>query len=126
MSAEDINNLTNEIKRLKIVLEALEVSISSHNSNGSTPTSNITDTTTGQNNIRRANGFFSRNTVFNKGDRIVITNKVRSPDPNRPVNNGDRNGFVIGVAARRIDIETINGTQTWQAPHNLRLRLEHE
>jgi hypothetical protein len=63
--------------------------------------------------------------IFNEGDRIVISNNVRKPK-NRPLNSGDYTGVVLYVCPNQVHIRTTNGTDTWRAPKNLRHRKHHE
>jgi hypothetical protein len=131
MSNDDIIELTNEIKRLKIVLEALEVSITNHtNASTRTPTATAIASPVDSGNRRDTNNrgafFLNRTTNFQIGDRIAITNKVKSPQPGRAVNANDKIRTVLKVSARRIDIISANGHKTWRAPNNLRIRTQYE
>jgi hypothetical protein len=63
--------------------------------------------------------------TFKEGDVIVIKNKVARP-LGRPVNKGDRIGVVTTVTPIRIYFRTNNGTNTWRAPGNLRLKKHYE
>lgn len=49
--------------------------------------------------------------VFQPGDRVQITNGVRTGQAT--------NGVVTGVTATRINITTDDGSRTWRAPHNV-------
>jgi hypothetical protein len=59
--------------------------------------------------------------TFAVGNQVVITNKTSRP-LNRPTNKGNKTAVVLHVAPTRIDITTSNGTTTWRALKNLRLR----
>jgi hypothetical protein len=102
MSKEDINALTEEIRRLKIVLEAMENSITNHTNATTlmTPTAQMTPNVTGAVTElnRRAATFFAKVAPFKVGDQIIITNKVKSPDTTRGVNNRDKIGIVTKIA----------------------------
>jgi hypothetical protein len=117
MSKEDISKLITELKELKIrelqVLNALESAIQ----NQTEPTPNAP--------TAAAPGTTARLPIFQIGDQVVITNKISSPN-NRFANKGDRTAVVLKVALSRVDIKTSNGTKTWRAPHNLRLRRQDE
>jgi sulfur carrier protein ThiS len=63
--------------------------------------------------------------TYKEGDIIVIKNKVARP-LGRPVNKGDRIGVVTAVTPIRVYFRTNNGTNTWRAPGNLRLKKHHE
>ena len=64
---------------------------------------------------------------FKKGDRVTITNKIRTPFGRR-ANTGDRNSTVLYVNTDnnttvdniRIHIRTDNGSTTWRLRKNLR------
>jgi hypothetical protein len=63
-------------------------------------------------------------TPFVPGDHIVVTNRVRVLG--RATNKGDKTGVVQRIENRRVYIHTTNGTDTWRAPHSLRIRNEDE
>jgi hypothetical protein len=51
---------------------------------------------------------------------------VKTREPGHVVNAKDKTGLVTKVAARRIDIITENGHNTWRAPQNLRVLSQYE
>jgi hypothetical protein len=109
MSDRELAELITELKELKLrelqVLASLET-ILIHNTPVAT---NITPISP----------------LFQVGDLVFITNKIRRPI-NRPVNNGDRTAVVTKVSLNRIDLRTSNGSYTWRAPQNLQLRTQDE
>jgi hypothetical protein len=122
MSQHDVTALTQELKNLKLreieVLEALErLHLTAQDDTGLPVTPRAPpDTRTPKS---------SDTNSFKVNDRMVITNKVLRP-LNRQANKGDRTAVVVKEDKQRIDIRTSNGTSTWRAPHNLRLRHHDE
>jgi hypothetical protein len=122
MSDRELAELIAELKELKLrelqVLASLESIVQTqHNTTAATsPTQHNTSTAASPRALEA---------LFQVGDRVVITNKIRRPI-NRPANNGDRTAVVTKVALNRIDIRTSNGSSTWRAPQNLRLRTQDE
>ena len=57
---------------------------------------------------------------FRVGDRVRITNAIRSP-LGRPANEGDRVGTVTKVTRKWVFLVTGNGGSTNRAPSNLRI-----
>jgi hypothetical protein len=60
-------------------------------------------------------------TNFEIGDKVVITNKIKPRSNRHVVNEKDRIAIVTRVTDERVFFRTLNGNQTWRAPHNLRL-----
>jgi hypothetical protein len=58
--------------------------------------------------------------VFNVGDKVCITNKVKQKSNRHPITEKDRIAIVTTVTEQRVFIRTLNCTETWRAPHNLR------
>jgi activator of HSP90 ATPase len=57
--------------------------------------------------------------IFVSGDTVLITNKIK-PRSDRAINSGDRTAVVTSVTADRVFFRTLNGTNTWRAPGNLK------
>jgi hypothetical protein len=57
---------------------------------------------------------------FRIGDRVRITNEVRSPI-GRQANEGDRTGTVTKIMRKRVFVRTDNGWGTNRAPSNLQV-----
>lgn len=117
MSKEEIVNLIAELKQLKIRESQVLASLESAIQRQSEPAPNARAAVSPDSTVRPS--------IFQVGDRVTITNKVKRPT-DRPINRGDLTAVVLKVAPSRIDIRTSNGTKTWRAPQNLRLRHQDE
>jgi hypothetical protein len=60
------------------------------------------------------------NEEYNKGDRVIIVNRITRFRKNLPSNHGDRIAIVTGIAPNKVYIRTLNGLDTWRIPKNLR------
>jgi hypothetical protein len=123
MSENNIAQLIAELKQLKLrelqVLATLESIVANQQSD--TITTTVPDLPIATN----ITPIITPTQPYQVGDLIVITNKIRRPI-NRSVNRGDQLAIILKVTPLRIDLRTNNGSLTWRAPHNIRLRSQDD
>jgi hypothetical protein len=84
---------------------------------------NIIPTSTIPTNIARtATPTSNENTIkqFEKGYRVIISNRVTRSRKNLPTTRGNRIAIVTGIAINKVYIRTLNSLDTWRIPKNLR------
>jgi hypothetical protein len=83
-----------------------------------------TSATTGRTETARA--VTASATNFTIGCRVKIINRIAKPASGRPTNENDRRAIVTRIVGDQIHFRTVNGTNTWRLPKNLRIVTSEE